>query len=145
MDISEAESGTMKLVPGRVVLANVAQEAISLFVDEAEEKGVALESRIQPNLEATADRTRLRQVLANLIENAVKYTPAGGRVEIDALKERGEVALSVRDTGIGIAESDVPFIWDRLYRADASRSARGLGLGLSLVKAIVEAHGGTST
>jgi len=90
----------------------------------------------------TGDRTRLRQVVANLIENAVKYTDGGGRVEIDAAAEDAGIRVRVRDTGIGISESDLPLVWDRLYRADASRSARGLGLGLSLVKAIVEAHGG---
>ena len=89
-----------------------------------------------------ADRTRLRQVLANLIENAVKYTPSGGCIAIEGAATGREITLTVRDTGIGIAAADLPFVWDRLYRADASRSARGAGLGLSLVKAIVEAHGG---
>jgi signal transduction histidine kinase len=89
-----------------------------------------------------ADRTRLRQVLSNLIENAVKFTNAHGRVSVDAQDDGREVTITVRDTGVGIAPADLPLIWDRLYRADPSRSARGLGLGLSLVKAVVEAHGG---
>jgi len=76
------------------------------------------------------------------VDNAVKYTPAGGRVAIGARGGEGEVVVSVADTGAGIAPEDLPRIWDRLYRGDASRSERGLGLGLSLVRAVVEAHGG---
>lgn len=142
IDISEAETGTMRLVSEPVSLAAVAQEAVDLYADEAEEKRVTLECQVPDGLSLIGDRTRIRQVLANLIENAVKYTDAGGRVEIDAFADGGEVRIRVRDTGIGISDTDAPLVWDRLYRADASRSARGLGLGLSLVKAIVEAHGG---
>ena len=87
---------------------------------------------------------RLEQVAANLIDNAVKYTPPGGRVERRTVG-RGDRrrALRVRDTGVGIPPDELPRIWDRLFRGDRSRTERGLGLGLSLVKAIVEAHGGT--
>ena len=142
IDISEAESGTMRLVPESVDLARIATEAVELYADEAEEKGVALQSHIEPETRLFGDRTRLRQVLANLIENAVKYTERGGRVDIEATGDPRRITLTIRDTGVGISADDAPFVWDRLYRADASRSARGLGLGLSLVKAIVEAHGG---
>ena len=72
----------------------------------------------------------------------MKYTDAGGRIDDYAARRRTR-HVDVRDTGIGIAAEHLPFVWDRLYRADASRTARGLGLGLSLVKAVVEAHGGT--
>src|SRR6185369_11196295 len=89
-----------------------------------------------------ADATRLQQVAANLIDNAVKYTPSGGRVEIEVVRDGGRAGLRVRDTGIGIRVDELPRIWDRLFRGDTSRTERGLGLGLSLVKAIVEAHGG---
>jgi signal transduction histidine kinase len=142
IDISEAETGTMRLAPESLELKSVVDEAVDLYADEAEEKGVALESRVPAGLNLVGDRTRLRQVLANLIENAVKYTNTGGRVEIDAAADQTWVRVMVRDTGIGMSEADAPLVWDRLYRADASRSARGLGLGLSLVKAIVEAHRG---
>jgi signal transduction histidine kinase len=90
-----------------------------------------------------ADRTRLEQVAANLIDNAVKYTPPGGRVDVEVRRENGNAVLRVRDTGPGIPPDELPRIWTRLFRGDASRAERGLGLGLSLVKAIVEAHGGT--
>lgn len=142
MDISEAETDTMTLSPSTFDAAAVVAEAVDLYADEAEENGLTLASHVPADLRVTADRTRLRQVLANLIENAVKYTPAGGRIDVDGRADGGEVTLTVRDTGMGIADDDLPHVWDRLFRADASRSARGVGLGLSLVKAIVEAHGG---
>ena len=94
-------------------------------------------------LTVLGDRTRLEQVAANLIDNAIKYTPAGGRVEIDLSVQATSAVLRVRDTGIGIPANELPRIWDRLFRGDQSRTERGLGLGLSLVKAIVEAHGGS--
>lgn len=142
MDISEAETGAMRLASDRVRLAAVVDEAMDLYRDAAEERGVALASDVDPRIELVADHTRLRQVIANLLDNAMKYTGGGGRVDVKATADAGEVSLHVRDTGQGIAPSDLPRIWERLYRADASRSKRGLGLGLSLVKAIVESHGG---
>jgi signal transduction histidine kinase len=142
MDISEAETGTLRLAPESLRVAAVVEEAVSLHADEAEDRGIALAARIDPALALTADRTRLRQVLANLLENAVKYSSAGGRVEVEATASGDATTIIVRDTGAGIAAADLPHVWDRLYRGDTSRSARGLGLGLSLVKAIVEAHGG---
>ncbi len=89
------------------------------------------------------DRPRLEQVAANLIDNAVKFTPAGGRVEVRVSRGDGVARLEVRDTGPGIPPHELPRIWDRLFRGDRSRNERGLGLGLSLVRAIVQAHGGT--
>jgi len=142
IDVSEAETGTMRLAAEPVDVKTVVDEAVALHADEADEKKIALEVHVPEHLTLIGDRTRLRQVLANLIENAVKYTNEGGRVTIDAVAEDARVRLSVRDTGIGISAADAPLVWDRLYRADASRAARGLGLGLSLVKAIVGAHGG---
>jgi signal transduction histidine kinase len=85
----------------------------------------------------------MRQVLANLIDNAVKYTEPGGQVAVTASRRPdGWAVIAVEDTGVGIPAEEVPHIWDRLYRGDKSRSTHGLGLGLSLVRAIVEAHGG---
>jgi signal transduction histidine kinase len=142
MDISQAETGTMQLTYEAVDVRRVTEQAVSLFADEAEDRGLVLTMDVPEGMHVEADATRLRQVLANLIENAVKYTEPGGRIALSASAGSGEVTWTVRDTGIGIAVEHLPFIWDRLYRADASRSARGLGLGLSLVKAIIEAHGG---
>ena len=87
----------------------------------------------------------MRQVFANLLDNAIKYTPAGGSVTISVRDESGQAVARFRDTGIGIPAEEQDKIWLRLYRGDKSRSQRGLGLGLSLVKAVVEAHGGKVT
>ena len=118
--------------------------AVELYRDVAEAKGVALTRGISAATSwSSADRTRLEQVAANLIDNAVKYTPAGGRVEVAVRRDGDAGGCAVRDTGAGIPADELPRIWDRLFRGDTSRTERGLGLGLSLVKAIVEAHGGT--
>src|SRR5262249_30834912 len=92
--------------------------------------------------EAPVDRNRLRQVFANLLDNALKYTPDAGSVTISVRQEPASAVVVFRDTGIGIPETEHDKIWMRLYRGDKSRSQRGLGLGLSLGKAVVEAHGG---
>ena len=142
MEVAEAEAGTMPLHREVVRLAELVENVVELYSLVAEEKGVVLEAHVPPALVVTADRSRMRQVLANLIDNAVKYTPPGGRVVVEAGAGTGEVLLRVRDTGAGITQAELPRIWDRLYRGDRSRSERGLGLGLSLVRAVVEAHGG---
>jgi len=142
MDLSEAEAGAMALRREPIRVAGLFEETAELFSDIAEERGIALHVSPAGDLAVLADRNRLRQVLANLVDNALKYTPGGGEVQLEARPAGDEVAIEVSDTGVGIAEDDLPRIWDRLFRADRSRSQRGLGLGLSLVKAIVEAHGG---
>ena len=143
MDISEAESGTMQLRREAVPLADIVARAIDLYRDVADAKGVTLSSNTPAGVVVTADRTRLEQVAANLIDNAVKYTPSGGRVDVDVLQDADTAVLRVADTGPGIPADELPRIFDRLFRGDTSRTERGLGLGLSLVKAVVEAHGGT--
>jgi signal transduction histidine kinase len=143
MDISEAESGTLQLRQDRVLLGEIVARAIDLYRDVADAKGVALVSNLQPDVSVMADGTRLQQVAANLIDNALKYTPPGGRVDVEVTQGGGRGLLRVRDNGAGINSDELPRIWDRLFRGDASRTERGLGLGLSLVRAIVKAHGGT--
>ena len=143
MDISEAETGTMRLDPRQVDVETVVQEVIDLYEETAEDKHVELTTEITPGVVVVADPRRLRQVLANLVDNAVKYTPSGGRVAVRAGRDGADVVIDVTDTGIGIAAHDLPRIWERLYRGDQSRAERGLGLGLSLVRAIVLAHRGT--
>lgn len=143
MDISEAETGTMKLNRTAVDLSKLVAEVTAVYEDTAEDAGVTLRASVAAGLVVNADRDRLRQALANLVDNAIKYTPAGGHVEVDAGRAEGAISIRVRDTGAGIAEHEIPRIWDRLYRGDQSRTTRGLGLGLSLVRASVEAQGGT--
>jgi signal transduction histidine kinase len=121
----------------------LAGEIRDLYEDTADAAGVTLAVNVPANLVVRADRDRLRQALANLVDNAVKYTPRGGRVEVHAASEANADAIRVSDTGAGIPERDLPRIFDRLYRGDQSRATRGLGLGLSLVRAVIEAHGGT--
>jgi signal transduction histidine kinase len=87
----------------------------------------------------------MRQAFGNLLDNALKYTPEGGAVNITAIREAGRAIVRFRDTGTGIPPEEQGRIWDRLYRGDKSRSQRGLGLGLSVVKAVVETHGGAAT
>ncbi|MFI5177560.1 MAG: ATP-binding protein [Vicinamibacterales bacterium] len=147
MDISEAESGAMQLQREPVRVVDVVARAIDLYRDVADAKGVALEAVPEAGVAGapvvvSADRTRLEQVAANLIDNAVKYTPAGGRVQVAIAREGDAAVLRVSDSGPGIPTDELPRIWDRLFRGDASRAERGLGLGLSLVKAVVQAHGG---
>jgi signal transduction histidine kinase len=142
MDITEAESGAMPLKREPVALADIVERAIDLYRDTADAKGVTLAASTDGSVCVSVDRTRLEQVAANLLDNAIKYTPAGGRVEVSAGREGGRAVLRVSDTGPGIPADEQPRIWDRLFRGDQSRAERGLGLGLSLVKAIVEAHGG---
>jgi signal transduction histidine kinase len=142
MDISEAETGAMKLSMENVDLSALIDEVVELYDFVAEDKGVTVSVNSARALYLPADRSRLRQVIANLVDNAIKYTPRGGRVEIQSLQEDHQVVLLVRDTGVGIPPDEVTRIWDRLYRGDKSRSQRGLGLGLSLVKAVIQAHQG---
>jgi heavy metal sensor kinase len=141
MDISEAETGLMKLERQTFPLAKLIEEIIELFQFVAEEKQIVVTTN-SPGLQVVADSNRLRQVLVNLLDNAIKYTPRGGHVEIFAQTRGDEVVITVKDTGAGIPGEEIPRIWERLYRGDKSRSQRGLGLGLSLVQAIVKAHGG---
>ena len=143
MDISEAETGTMKLQLAPVKLADVARDTLALYEDAADEQGVQLEAAVLEDVVLPVDRIRIRQALANLVDNAVKYTRAGGRVEISVRARADLAVVEVSDTGIGIEPGELPRIWERLYRGDRSRSERGLGLGLTLVKAIVEAHKGS--
>jgi len=143
MDITEAEAGMMKLQRERVDLGQLAREVVELYQYVAEERKITIVSELLAQCEANVDRNRIRQVFANLLDNAIKYTPAGGSVTITVRDESDQVVAIFRDTGIGIPAEEQEKIWTRLYRGDKSRSRRGLGLGLSLVKAVVEAHGGT--
>ncbi len=143
MDISEAETGTMNLNRALVNLSVLMEEAVDVYRYVAEDKGITLQKKASTELFLTADPNRIKQVMGNLLDNAIKYTPNGGQIDLEAHREEERIVIVVRDTGVGIPPEDLPRIWGRLYRRDQSRSYRGLGLGLSLVKAVVEAHGGT--
>ncbi len=145
MDISEVQAGALKLDLQTFPLKPVVDLLLELYDEVAQDKNIIVTATVDPLGEITADRNRLQLLLSNLLDNALKYTPNDGKVDIGAEFLADQVRVTVRDSGIGIDADDLPRIWDRLYRADKSRSQRGLGLGLSLVKAFVEAHGGTAT
>lgn len=142
MDISEAETGVVQLKREPVSVRGLLAEAVELYEDVADAKRVTVTLEPGEDNTISAARDRIRQVFANLLDNAIKYTPDGGTVRISASRSETDVVVTVTDSGAGISPEHLPRIWDRLYRADPSRSERGLGLGLSLVKAYVEAHGG---
>ena len=144
-DIAEAEAGAMKLNLELVNLPFLAQRVADLYQQVAEDKGVEILLNMPNTLILQADNGRLPQVVANLVDNAVKYTPSGGRIILSAWTNNGEVALSVKDSGIGISPTESERVWERLYRAEKSRSEKGMGLGLAVVKAIVESHRGRVT
>lgn len=142
MEAAEAEAGMIRLHREPVAVADLVQSVADLYDLVAEEKAVTFETGVEEAGHASLDRRRMRQALANLVDNAVKYTPPGGRVTVEARYADGATRIAVRDTGVGIGDDELPRIWDRLYRSERTRHERGLGLGLSFVRAIVEAHGG---
>jgi signal transduction histidine kinase len=142
MDISEAETGTMRLDLKPVRVREVVEQVVDLYGDVAEDKGITVSVSVPQELWVKADLNRMQQVLANLLDNAVKYTSTQGYVTISGVQNDHSVVITVTDTGMGIPVEDLPRIWDRLYRGDKSRAQRGLGLGLSVVRAVVQAHRG---
>ncbi len=142
MDVAEAEAGVMKLAIEQVDIGSLLKDVVELYQYVAEEKRMVVILDAPERCEAVVDVSRMRQVFANLLDNAIKYTPDEGKVTIHARSEQSTVVIRFRDNGIGIPAEEQGRIWDRLYRSDKSRSQRGLGLGLSFVKAIVQAHRG---
>jgi len=142
MDISEAETGVMNLDLKVVDISALMDGVVDLYRYVAEEKGLPIHMSAPHGLSVAVDPDRISQVLANLLDNAIKYTPAGGQISVEAYKRQGEIVITIKDTGTGISHEELPMIWDRLYRADPNHSLKGLGLGLSQVKAIIQAHNG---
>jgi signal transduction histidine kinase len=145
LDVSEAEAGVMKLDRAKSDIGQLLEEACELYEFVAEEKKITLEKSCEANCVADVDPIRMRQVFANLLDNAIKYTDGGGRVMVRCAKSADKVRVEIQDNGMGIPAEEINRIWDRLFRGDRSRSQKGLGLGLSLVRAIVRSHGGEVT
>jgi signal transduction histidine kinase len=147
LDVSAAEAGVLALQFEKVSLDGVAREVLETFEPVAMDRGLRLESVIPCGIDLEADRVRIFQVLANLVDNAIKHTPRDGWVRLSIEVDRyGKGAMvSIADSGFGIAQRDLPHIFERYYRGDDSRSGPGAGLGLPLVQGIVEAHGGIVT
>jgi two-component system, OmpR family, sensor histidine kinase BaeS len=144
--LSQADAGELKLNQQPLAPRELLEQTSAAFAHQAAQKGVRLELLVTGDPpKVRADETRLAQVLDNLLSNALRYTPLGGRIVLGAEAAHGRVAFTVQDTGPGIAPEALPFVFDRFYRADASRSADTgeSGLGLAIAKAIVEAHGGS--
>ncbi len=150
--LSDIETGKVVLDPVPIPVGDVVSDVAAMFEKDAARKNVALLNRVPARCLVRADRDRLAQILVNLVDNAVKYTPAGGAVTLQAAPEDdGRVRITVRDTGLGIPRTDVPRVTERLYRVDKARSrsregdgeAGGTGLGLAIVKHLVQLHGGT--
>jgi signal transduction histidine kinase len=145
MDITEAESGMMKLHTEPADLCQLVREVVELYEYVADERHITIRAELPAPCPAQVDRIRMRQVFANLLDNALKYNRDQGEVIITVRDEPTRAVVQFRDTGMGIPAGEQDRIWTRLYRGDKSRSQRGLGLGLSLVKAVVEAHAGQVT
>jgi two-component system phosphate regulon sensor histidine kinase PhoR len=144
LDLSHLESkrATLELKP--VDLTELVSQTVDKLRPLAEGAGLVLHQVVPGHFEIAADPDRLEQVLTNLIDNAIKYTPPGGQVEVRIQPTDGEVEVSVADTGRGIRAEDLPHVFERFYRVDRSRTrgSGGTGLGLAIAKHIVEAHGG---
>ena len=142
MNQAEAVAGTMRLSKELIDINVLTQEACELYELLAEEKQITLRKNFaEAPVFLEADPVRLRQALGNLLDNAIKFTPEGGHITVSILSEPNVVIIEIRDTGVGISESDQLRIFERLYRGDKSRSSKGMGLGLSLVRSIIQAHG----
>lgn len=145
LELSRAESGQVEIEHELVDLSQLIADVCEDFELLAAEHDLRLDCDIPQFVRIVGDRARLRQVLINLLDNAVKYTPAGGTIRVAVAVEQPWVHLRISDTGIGIPAEDIPFIFDRFYRVDKARSRKvgGTGLGLAIVRWIVEAHGGS--
>jgi signal transduction histidine kinase len=138
---TQSDRDTLALEP--LDLCEVACEAADGVRPLAERKGQTLEVALDGELPTEGDRLKLRQALTNLLDNAVTYTPQGGRIRLTARRERGRAVLAVRDTGSGIATRHLPHLFEPFYRVDCARGGSGhSGLGLALASWIAQAHGG---
>lgn len=144
-ELALAEAGQLTLLRRPSALADIVAQATALLQPQLEAKGLALQAELPADPPPVdVDPGRVGQILRNLLSNAVAHTPAGGRITISAGRADRHVAVTVRDTGEGIQPADLPFIFDRFYRADRSRARQtgGAGLGLAIVRHLVAAHGG---
>lgn len=145
LDLSRLESGDVPLHREEVALAPLVSEVLSEIEVAGAGRGVELDGAVPEDLPAVfADRERIHQVLFNLLDNAVRFTPSGGRVTVSADGHNGSVDVHVADTGPGIPPEHLPRLFERFYRADLARSQKdgGTGIGLAIARSVVEAHGG---
>jgi two-component system phosphate regulon sensor histidine kinase PhoR len=143
LELSRIESGRVPLRLRPAAVADLVVPPVERLEPQAERAGLTLVVDLPPDLPLVlAEAERVQQVVTNLVHNAIKFTPPGGRVAVSASTSDGMVAISVRDTGVGILPDDLPRIFERFYKADRARSGGGTGLGLAIAKHIVQVHGG---
>jgi heavy metal sensor kinase len=144
--ISKTEAGLGQFDRKELDIARVVRDACELFLPMAENEGLSLVCKAPQRLIINGDIRMIQRMISNLLDNAVKYTPAGGKIDVTAHPDgRQSVQIAINDTGIGISAADMPHIFERFYRCDPSRSQTGTGLGLSFARAIARAHGGDVT
>jgi signal transduction histidine kinase len=145
LEISRAETGQVRLNKALVDISKMTRDICEDMEILAEDKRVVLEQNIQPFVTIMADESRLHQALLNVIDNAIKYTPLGGTVRVSLSTKSSQTKIEISDTGVGISEEDLPFVFNRFFRVDKARSSDvvGSGLGLSIVRWIVDAHRGS--
>ena len=143
--ISKTEAGVSTLAREKIDLTKLVLDACDLFLPLAEDKGLTLTCHAPNPSSIVGDHRMIQRMFSNLLDNAIKYTPSGGSVTVSARDENSHVIVSVKDTGMGISSNDLPRVFERFYRCDQSRSEAGIGLGLSLARAIARAHGGDIT
>ena len=143
--LSKLDAGVASSEPVRLDLAKLAETTAEQMCLLAEEKHILLVCKTREPVEVEGDRSRLKQVIVNLLDNAIKYTPEGGEVSLSVRGENGIALLEIADSGPGVSESALPHVYKRFYRADEahSRNVEGAGLGLSIVQSICAAHGGS--
>ncbi|WHT17339.1 HAMP domain-containing sensor histidine kinase [Crossiella sp. CA-258035] len=146
-DLAMADAGKLRVHPEQLRVADLLGALVAAHRAAAEAAGIQLESTVDGDPELWADPVRLRQALGNLVANAVRHTPEGGRVTVTARAEAEAVVFEVADTGSGISQEDLPQVFDRFWRAEKSRSrsSGGSGLGLAIVRQLARAHGGEVT
>jgi cell cycle sensor histidine kinase DivJ len=142
LDLARLEAGRYEIFRDLTSLTDLAYEAVHFMRDEAERKGIDLELTGPDDVEAFADSKAVRQIALNLISNALKFTPSGGRVEVAALDVPGGALLAVSDTGVGISPEELTRLSRAFEQGDAGKKQKGAGLGLSVVRAFAELHGG---
>jgi len=145
LDVAEAEAGISDAVSQEINISEITRDACELFEPVAEEKGIELSCVVGSGCQTYGNVQYLQRMLANLIDNALKYTPANGRVNVDLACTPQRIKISVSDTGDGIAPEDQERIFDRFYRCEKSRTQDGCGMGLSFSQAVARAHGGGIT
>ena len=142
-ELSRIETGKAELVLESVDFNLLVEEAVAQLKPQTERQNLSVETSLAKDLPViSADRERLRQVVVNLIHNAIKFNLPGGSIKITTSSSENSIDVEVSDTGIGIAKNDLPHIFERFYKADKSRSGQGSGIGLAVAKHVVESHGG---